>query len=370
MIIKRKLYTRQETKAMKEMYQALKKGNIGRGLSAKKFVKARHVSNETIDALTGKGQVVDYAKNSQAINDIGLPETAKAYKRMMEKYTNPELHERFDRIQAASSNNRLRVVRQRKKELSDELVDSLSPEGKEIKGTYFGSSKYKNDISEEYKNTLKELEDIKKFRSGKSYKINKEDVNPRSKKYMDERVDLANKYEQAYYLSGKSGSKNSDPEQAQKIIKDLKKKGVKITTDSNETTHYNIESNSLNFNNKYDLKDPSTILHENGHRLSISKKETRPEYYKYYVGLDKSKNTSHNLRGSIMNRVGDLSTLTEEANASYHEGVRNKGYGTTKMRLKAGIGNLNNYYRTYETDRAIKQLADNYRRNLGKYRNK
>lgn len=117
MIIKRKLYTRQETKAMKEMYQALKKGNIGRGLSAKKFVKARHVNNETIDALTGKDQVVDYAKNSQAINNIGLPETAKAYKRMMEKYTNPELHERFKRIQAASSNNRLRVARQKVKKI-------------------------------------------------------------------------------------------------------------------------------------------------------------------------------------------------------------------------------------------------------------
>lgn len=126
MIIKRKLYTRQETKAMKEMYQALKKGNIGRGLSAKKFVKARHVSNETIDALTGKDQVVDYAKNSQAINNIGLPETAKAYKRMMEKYTNPELHERFKRIQAASSNNRLRVARQKVKKSGQYVVDPFT----------------------------------------------------------------------------------------------------------------------------------------------------------------------------------------------------------------------------------------------------
>lgn len=53
MIIRRKLFTRQETKAIGEIYGALRNGNIGRGLSAKKFVKARHVSNETIDALTG-----------------------------------------------------------------------------------------------------------------------------------------------------------------------------------------------------------------------------------------------------------------------------------------------------------------------------
>lgn len=49
---------------MKEMYQALKKGNIGRGLSAKKFVKARHVSNETIDALISQetAPITNYIK--------------------------------------------------------------------------------------------------------------------------------------------------------------------------------------------------------------------------------------------------------------------------------------------------------------------
>ena len=124
MIIKRKSFTRQETKAMKEMYQALKKGNIGRGLSAKKFVKARHVSNETIDALISQetAPITNYTKNSQIINDIGLPETAKAYKRMMEKYTNPTLRKRFERVQAASSNNKLRVARQNVKILVNLLL--------------------------------------------------------------------------------------------------------------------------------------------------------------------------------------------------------------------------------------------------------
>lgn len=99
MIIKKKLFTRQETKAMKEIYNALKNGTVGRGLSANNFVRARHVSNETIDALTGNGVVENYAKNAEVIKNIGLPETGKAYKRMMEKYTNPELHRRFARIQ-------------------------------------------------------------------------------------------------------------------------------------------------------------------------------------------------------------------------------------------------------------------------------
>lgn len=341
MIIKRKLYTRQETKAMKEMYQALKKGNIGRGLSTKKFVKARHVSNETIDALTGKGQVVDYAKNSQAINDIGLPETAKAYKRMMEKYTNPELHERFKRIQAASSNNRLRELR----------------------------AKLKNEIPEEdYKNTLKELEEVKKDRSGKSYKIKREFVDPNSKENLKEKKELAVKYNQAHYLT--KGDKNNNPELAQKIIKDLKKKNIRFVKNPNpeKGNFYKPITKEIHLVNR---KRPATILHENGHRLSITKRETRPQYHSYDKKLDDTKNTSKNLNESIMNKVGDLSTLTEEANASYHQAAQQgKIYKDTKEQLKSGNKHLDNAIRTYELDRAIKQLDNEQRKNLGKLRNK
>lgn len=117
MIIKRKLFTRQEAKAMKELYEALRNGNLGRNLSAKEFVKFRHVGNETIDALSrqDKGNIPDFSKNSEIIKNLGLPETSKAYKKIIEKYTNPEARLRLSKIQEASSNNRLRKLRQRKK---------------------------------------------------------------------------------------------------------------------------------------------------------------------------------------------------------------------------------------------------------------
>lgn len=124
MIIKRKLFTRQEAKAMKELYQALDKGNIGRNLSAKKFVNLRRVYNDSTRGIINQnnGNGINYVKNSKAIEDVGLPETSKAYKRMMEKYTNPELRRRFERVQSTRPTSRLRVVRQR---IKRENIDPL-----------------------------------------------------------------------------------------------------------------------------------------------------------------------------------------------------------------------------------------------------
>lgn len=372
MIIKRKLYTRQETKAMKEMYQALKKGNIGRGLSAKKFVKARHVSNETIDALTGKDQVVDYAKNSQAINNIGLPETAKAYKRMMEKYTNPELHERFKRIQAASSNNRLRVARQKVKKSGQYVVDpftNLSLDNKKFykerkaKGTY-DIREIIEDNSKQNRIDLEKLDKIKKERAGKNYRFKRKNI---ESNYDNEFSELETKYNQAKKLNTTLGY---DPESAQKILKDLKKDNIKTAVGSNLTTEYNYKNDTININNIH-RKNPYTILHEVGHRVSDNREQLRGgKYYGNYRSLDKKVNTSHNLHNSIMNNVGNLSTLMNEANASYHAVALAKKYNLPREIQKAGNKSLDYSFRTYESNTANKMITDNTVRLLGKYKNK
>lgn len=372
MIIKRKLYTRQETKAMKEMYQALKKGNIGRGLSAKKFVKARHVSNETIDALTGKDQVVDYAKNSQAINNIGLPETAKAYKRMMEKYTNPELHERFKRIQAASSNNRLRVARQKVKKSGQYVVDpftNLSLDNKKFykerkaKGTY-DIREIIEDNSKQNRIDLEKLDKIKKERAGKNYRFKRKNI---ESNYDNEFSELETKYNQAKKLNTTLGY---DPESAQKILKDLKKDNIKTAVGSNLTTEYNYKNDTININNIH-RKNPYTILHEVGHRVSDNREQLRGgKYYGNYRSLDKKVNTSHNLHNSIMNNVGNLSTLMNEANASYHAAALAKKYNLPRKMQKAGNKSLDYSFRTYESNAANKMMTDDTVRLLGKYKNK
>lgn len=368
MIIKRKLYTRQETKAMKEMYQALKKGNIGRGLSAKKFVKARHVSNETIDALTGKDQVVDYAKNSQAINNIGLPETAKAYKRMMEKYTNPELHERFKRIQAASSNNRLRVARQKVKKSGQYVVDpftNLSLDNKKFykerkaKGTY-DIREIIEDNSKQNRIDLEKLDKIKKERAGKNYRFKRKNI---ESNYDNEFSELETKYNQAKKLNTTLGY---DPESAQKILKDLKKDNIKTAVGSNLTTEYNYKNDTININNIH-RKNPYTILHEVGHRVSDNREQLRGgKYYGNYRSLDKKVNTSHNLHNSIMNNVGNLSTLMNEANASYHAAALAKKYNLPREMQKAGNKSLDYSFRTYESNAANKMMTDDTNRLLGK----
>ena len=305
MIIKRKYFTRQEQKAVKEIYNALKKGNIGRNLSAKDFVKARHVSNETIDALTGTKKISDFAKNGEVIKNLGLPETSKAYKRMIEKYTNPELHKRFKSIQRSSSS------------AMSNLHNSLN------------ESKLKEDYASELKS-------------------------------------LYAKFREASNLSGRRGSKESDPEIAQKIVKDLKKKGIKFTNNPNKSTGYNDDNRTINFNNKADRRDPATVLHENGHKLSTDRKETKISYIGVNKTLSNNKNTSDNLKDSIDNRVKDLSMLTEEANASYHAAAREGKYGATKGRMRASKKNLENAFKSYELTSARNINEDNFNRNIGK----
>lgn len=93
-------------------------------------------------------------------------------------------------------------------------------------------------------------------------------------------------------------------------------------------------------------------------------------YYDGWEKLDKMKNSGDNLAGSIMNRISDLTTLTEEANASYHATARVKKYGVSNKQLKQGKNILDNAFKTYERDAAIGINYDNYIRNLGKARNK
>lgn len=101
-------------------------------------------------------------------------------------------------------------------------------------------------------------------------------------------------------------------------LEDLKKDNIKTAVGSNLTTEYNYKNDTININNIH-RKNPYTILHEVGHRVSDNREQLRGgKYYGNYRSLDKKVNTSHNLHNSIMNNVGNLSTLMNEANASYH----------------------------------------------------
>lgn len=368
MIIKRKYFTRQEQKAVKEIYNALKKGNIGRNLSAKDFVKARHVSNETIDALTGSGKIADFAKNEEVIKNLGLPETSKAYKRMIEKYTNLDLHSRFLDIQGSSSNNKLRRLRFKKKNtLESDLKDPYTVKLKYRKESNNNMSpKEKSSLDKYYRDNLKQIWELKKKRGIKNPGS---DINKISNDFDKEKKDLENKIK-SFERSGNKESKSIDPELAQKVIKDQKKKGVKFTYDPKIRTSHNRKTGLINLNNKGDRKDPSTILHKHGHKLSNERGETRINRSRRQEKLSTLRDTSENLRSSINNRVSDLAKLTEEANASYHAAAREGKYGATKERMKASKKNLDNAFRTYELNKAFNMRKDSDIRKIGRRKNK
>lgn len=106
-------------------------------------------------------------------------------------------------------------------------------------------------------------------------------------------------------------------------------------------------------------------------RVSDNREQLRGgKYYGNYRSLDKKVNNSHNLHNSIMNNVGNLSTLMNEANASYHAAALAKKYNLPREIQKAGNKSLDYSFRTYESNTANKMITDNTVRLLGKYKNK
>ena len=378
MIIRRKLFTRQEAKAMKEIYEALKKGNLGRNLSAKDFVKARHVSNETVRALNyqDKGEVANFAKNAEVIEGLGLPETSKAYQRMIEKYTNPKLRARLKSIQDARSTSKIRTLRDRKNRLEKELesYDKTTPVGKRNLDIMYGKGNIKeynadrDYVSDEYRNVLSELEKVKKERGkeGKTFKFNRKELRDSAAKENKDIVSL-NKEAQGRATDYETGTKTQGKKKSWKIKSQLQKEGVKANISGNEGSYHNSRSGEI-YVNRGNSRDPMVILHENSHRISSTRGEVvgKGPYYKGWGELSQEKNTSHNLPQSIINRISDLTTLTEEANASYHATARAKKYGVTKKQFRRGKKNLDDAFKTYETGAAQNINYDNYIRNLGK----
>ena len=301
---------RQENKAWKEINQVLKNGNIGRNLSSRNFIMIRNVSRETIYALVySKPELIsDFTNNAKIIRDLGLLETSKAYKRMIEKYTNFKLHDRFIQIQR-----------------------------------YLSESK-----------VLKSEEDVVR------------DIDDTF--IIEERKDIKNRFNQLIYLNNRKKGESANSELAQKIIKNLRKKGIKFVIDSNENTGYCSKDNIIYFQYSIDLRCSPTILHEYGHYLSIIRKEV-PDFYMRY-SIDKSVNTSLNLRISILNRVSNICTLMEEANASYHAASLEKRYRTTRGQLEVSKKDLSNKFRSYELNVANEILIDSYKRKIGRLRNK
>lgn len=85
------------------------------------------------------------------------------------------------------------------------------------------------------------LERAKNERAGKSYKFNKKNIVSNS---TNEDSEIASKHHQVIDLI--KNNNQTDPESAQKIIKDLKKKGVKFTTKDPKSSYYAPEIDVIN----------------------------------------------------------------------------------------------------------------------------
>lgn len=103
MIIKRqKLYTRNDVKVLKELHQATngyRRLPDFSGMTRQDLFRFRNITRGFRKHWTGKGnQEINPEDLKILATHLGLPETAKSGMTVLNKYTNPELLERFTRI--------------------------------------------------------------------------------------------------------------------------------------------------------------------------------------------------------------------------------------------------------------------------------
>lgn len=105
MIIKRKLFTFQDKKVIKELWRAtnglreLPKGY--KNLTPRDVFRLSNVTRDYYKVMKGDLNGINYEELSTLAKHLGLPETAKGAEHLIKKYNNPELLERYNRIKAS-----------------------------------------------------------------------------------------------------------------------------------------------------------------------------------------------------------------------------------------------------------------------------
>ena len=266
MIIKRqRLYTRNDVKVLKELHQAtngfrkLPKGY--KNLTTRDYFRLNNFAEGFNKAFEkGNTKSIDWNEFETLANHLGLPETAKGSKHLVEKYTNPKLLARYKRIQKLKENpeQKKKIEQLRKeyakdyKKLKKDADDAFEEAAKSIK---FENGKLIEDSKTVQKANDAELaldERAKRFKQDKLQQISEPGA-----KFRKRQQELLEKARKKY--------ESSQPEhQNRELYEELKKEAESW----GYTVKHGKDGGSVSIKRKIiDLenKNPATLAHELGH---------------------------------------------------------------------------------------------------------
>lgn len=119
MIIKRKLFTFQDKKVIKELWRTTNGlRELPRGyknLTPRDVFRLNNATRGYYKVMNGVPDGIDYKELSTVAKHLGLPETAKGAEHLIKKYNNPELLERYNRIKVS----RMKLSKAEQKRLAE-----------------------------------------------------------------------------------------------------------------------------------------------------------------------------------------------------------------------------------------------------------
>jgi len=334
MIIKRKLFTRGEKKIIHELYNTTK--------GFREFPKL-YKNLTTRDAIRLDNITRGYYRGNFNPEDVqvlathlGLPETARGGTRVLQKYTNPELIERWRNIRA----HKLGVGKEREefKALEKELNLLRSKRDSAVSDREWYS--YRDKIENWWNKNEGRYTELQSLLSEK-LKPGNDKLDNRINNIIKKQNALKNKA-----LLETERTTVSDPELSWKLAKDARKKqGIehiylkegKPGLDSRERTIYLGEAN------KY---DPAAIGHEAGHRRTYDRQIEQ--------GLGRNMDELQELSGDLWKGEGEQQIrlnpafpLGNEYRASLESVMAHKRVGATQKQIADSLRNHKAAYKSY-----------------------
>lgn len=304
MIIKRKLFTIQDKKVIKEVWRTTNGlRDLPRGyknLTPRDVFRLSNVTEGYNQVRKGVLDGINYEELSTIAKHLGLPETAKGAEHLIKKYNNPALLERYRRIKASqiklskSGNKRLNEFRELSKQreadrkevdaaLNDMLNHSRKPidynapdwreqsrkwqeESSRLRHRYDELDRNYDRVWEYGGKKYKEMEKLKE-RVEKEYE--KATVSPKTKKRLKE---ITKRSQDGVRDSAKKflHSVSPAPQLATEIREEAVKRGFPVEVQKGRGAESRTDLGNIYLNRKH-ANSPGIIGHELGHNLHLER---------------------------------------------------------------------------------------------------
>ena len=337
MIIKRKLFTRSEKKIIHELYNTTKGfRNLPKGYKNMTVRDAIRLDNIARGYYRGNFNPEDV---QVLATHLGLPETAKGGTRVLQKYTNPELLERWHNIRA----HKLGVGKEREefKALEKELLELRTKRDNSISDKEWYS--YRDKIENWWDKNEGRFAELQNLLSEK-LKPGNDKLNNRIDNILKKQNALKNKA-----LLETERTTVSDPELSWKLVEDARnRQGIEhiYLREGNPGLISRERTMYLGEANKY---DPAAIGHEAGHQRTYDRQIKQ--------GLGRNIDELQELNGDWWRgepgqqiRMNPAFPLGNEYRASLESVMAHKRVGATPKQIADSLRNHEAAYKSYYHD--------------------